>query len=401
MKKMKNILLVILTISLISCSEKELSFENLVERNELTYEINNESPFSGKAFSKYENQQFKEIGYFEDGKKVGVWEYYADNGQIIKKATYDNNKLNGLSEEFTTEGKKIYSIEYEENLKNGLSEHYNEKGIKISSVNYKKDSLNGNYKTYYEDKNILREEGNYKMGKKDGEWVNNRINSVIKSNYLDDKLNGNYTVTNKEGLITTNGNYKNGNQDGIWTEFYSNKIKKNESVFDNRFLKSKKDWNSDNKLVFSAEYPGISTWFDGNGNKKAEGHFSEPNNLRVSSLKIWLNGKSFDYNILRNYRWEWSGKGKKTYNGYGQFYHHFNNYDGQDFYRLQLLTNDRWTSTYNNGKFKIDPYSLPKLVITSNPTKSSYQYMRFEIKSWDGKKLKVNNDTWIARAKKN
>ena len=298
-----------MTIIILSCSQRELSFENLVERNDLTYEINNERPFSGKAFSKYENQQFREIGYFKDGKKVGVWEYFGDNGQIIKKETYNNNKLNGLSEKFSLEGKKIFSIEYKDNLKDGLCENYNENEIKISSKNFTKDTLNGSYKTYNEDGKILREYGNYKMGKKDGEWTKNLIKKEIKSNYLNGKLNGKFTVTNKDGVVTTSGNYKNGNQDGIWTDYYSNKTKRNESEFENRILKSKNEWDINNNLVFSAKYSGISTWYDVNGNKKAEGFFNEPNDLKISSLKIWLNGKLFDYNILRGYRWEWLGKG--------------------------------------------------------------------------------------------
>lgn len=399
---MKKFTLLVLTIFIFSCSQKELSFENLVERNNLTYEINNENPFSGKAFSKYENQQFKEIGFFEDGKKVGIWEYYSDNGQIVKKTTYENNELNGLYEEFTLAGKKIITTEYKDNFKDGLSEEYNDKEIKISSINFTKDSLNGSYKTYYQDgdKVVINQEGNYKMNKKDGSWLKNHGSYKENLNYLNDKLNGKYSEVDKDGTITRNGSYKNGNKDGVWTKYYSKNVKQNESKYENKTLKSKKEWNSNNKLTFSAEYPGKSIWYDNNGGKKAEAYYRQEGYVTESTIKIWLNGKIFDYNILKKYRWEWSGKGKKTYNGYGQFYHHFNNYSGKDMYRLELLTNDRWTSTYNLGEFKIDPYRLPKLVISSNPTKSSYQYMTFEIKSWNGKKLKVNNDTWIARAKK-
>ena len=69
-------------------------------------------------------------------------------------------------------------------------------------------------------------------------------------------------------------------------------------------------------------------------------------------------------------------------------------------YRLELLTRDRFTSTHNYGKFKISVYSLPRLVIKTTATKSIYRNESFEIKSWDGKQLKVNNGTWIAREKK-
>jgi len=194
---MKKITILIFTILLISsCSQKELSFENLVERNDLTYEINNENTFSGKAFSKYENLQFKEIGFFEDGKKVGVWEYFAENGQILKKTSYDDNKLNGLYKEFENDGKKIKTIEYKNNLKNGLSEEFNNEGLKISSINYTRDTLDGFYKTFYfkEDKNVILEEGNYKMNKKNGLWAKNNDFYREEFNYLNGKLNGNHKI---------------------------------------------------------------------------------------------------------------------------------------------------------------------------------------------------------------
>jgi len=207
-------------------------------------------------------------------------------------------------------------------------------------------------------------------------------------------------LLDKDGTITKNGSYKNDKKDSIWTNYHSKNIKKNESTYKEGNLKLKAEWSSNNKKTFEAEYPGKSIWFNSNGKKIAEAYYRREGYVKESTIKIWLNGKIFDYNILKKYRWEWLGQGKQTYNGYGKYYHHFNNYDGKDVYRLELLANERWTSTYNLGEFKIDPYRLPKLVITSNPTRSNYRYETFEIKSWNGKNLKVNNDTWVARAKK-
>jgi len=44
-------------------------------------------PFTGFNTERYENGEKKEEGNFKDGKKVGEWTYYNEDGSIKKKKT--------------------------------------------------------------------------------------------------------------------------------------------------------------------------------------------------------------------------------------------------------------------------------------------------------------------------
>ena len=60
---------------------KDISFEDLIERDGLYYEKYTEKPFTG-------NVTGKEQGKISKGKKEGKWLMYRDNGQLMIKENY-------------------------------------------------------------------------------------------------------------------------------------------------------------------------------------------------------------------------------------------------------------------------------------------------------------------------
>jgi hypothetical protein len=64
------------------------TMDDLVERDGIHYKKFTTVPFTGKVTG-------DEQGSFKDGKKVGPWVGYHDNGKLESKGTYKDGKMDG------------------------------------------------------------------------------------------------------------------------------------------------------------------------------------------------------------------------------------------------------------------------------------------------------------------
>ena len=112
MKKFILILISLLFVTGIS-EGKEVSY--LQNRNGIKYEVNSETPFTGRLVKKYENGQKKEETNYKDGKKDGVFTFWFENGQKKLEGKFKNGKDVGLWTGWHKNGQK--GLEW--NLKNG------------------------------------------------------------------------------------------------------------------------------------------------------------------------------------------------------------------------------------------------------------------------------------------
>lgn len=103
-----------------------------------------------------------------------------DQKRIIKIMRYENglvkevhqmvdNKKDGKVIGFSKDGRKIYEINYEKDLKNGVSIGYLD-GKEFYQEQYKDGKLHGWSKYYNTSCDIIKEEGEYRNGMKDGVW---------------------------------------------------------------------------------------------------------------------------------------------------------------------------------------------------------------------------------------
>lgn len=336
---MRKITLLLLLLAFISsCSDKEIPLNTLVERNGVMYEVNNKKPFSGKVFEKFKNEQLKLIGYYNEGLKTGIWENYQENGQILGKKSFQKGLLNGLYEKYNKEGKKIKIAEY------------------------KNDNLDGIYKTFEEEK--LTSKGSYKEGKKEGAWNYYHHNeSTENENYINGNLNGNYTITNKNGIIIKKGIYENNEKEGNWFEYYNNGSIKHEITYKNNDLISIKTYDDEKNMIFEANYPGLSRWYK-NNNIIAQAEYISENNLIQRSVKIWFNNKAvFPYEILSEPA-DWAENGHDYKKGTSATYYSIA-FRKNNMFSKRIIEDGRWISLVNNsnGNWSINKYELPKLEI--------------------------------------
>ena len=102
------ILLLILPIQVWS---ETLTWDDLVERNDLYYKKFTNVPFTGEISG-------IESGSFKNGKKDGLWEGYYENGQLYGKGNYKDGKPDGLWEHFNEDG----SLNRTETWKDGVKQ---------------------------------------------------------------------------------------------------------------------------------------------------------------------------------------------------------------------------------------------------------------------------------------
>ena len=101
---MKKLLPLFLVLIITSCS-KEISDDELVTRNDITYIKFTENAYTGKLRTYYDNGQLSEFGYYKKGKLHGLYQSYYPDGGIAWDSHYKNGELHG------------YNIAYERNKK--------------------------------------------------------------------------------------------------------------------------------------------------------------------------------------------------------------------------------------------------------------------------------------------
>jgi antitoxin component YwqK of YwqJK toxin-antitoxin module len=211
-----------------------------------TYFFKNGEKFKEGSFAKdqkngtwqtwYENGTLLMKGDYKDGKEEGEWMNYWENGKLKNKTTFKNGLMDGVWLSYFPSGKTKLSGEYEENFKVGEWINYFDNGRVRDVMNYKifkekykvdygimKDrvvleSMEHGYFASYSSKDFqLTEAGEYKEGKKDGQWIayfpGGRKPAVI-SNYKEGELNGIMQTFDRRGNLMQEVEYKDGLKHG-------------------------------------------------------------------------------------------------------------------------------------------------------------------------------------------
>ena len=220
---------------IVSCS-KEIDVSRLVERNGLSYEVNNEKPFTGITLSYHPNGQIESRIEYKNGLKDGLSEIIKENGQILKLANYEENLLHGLTEEFHGNGQLKVKAIFKNGFIDGLVEHFYQDGALELRENYKDGKKNGLVEFYYKDGTPKSIE-NYKDGQYDGlvEHFYQDGALELRENYKDGQYDGLVEFYYKDGTPKSIENYKDGQYDGLVEHFYQKgSLKKRENYKDGK-----------------------------------------------------------------------------------------------------------------------------------------------------------------------
>jgi antitoxin component YwqK of YwqJK toxin-antitoxin module len=183
----------------------------------------------------YPNGKVASEGEFKNNVPVGIWKSYYQDGTL--KSIGKKNK--GLSDSvwvfYDTEGRKTKKYIYEEDLKNGCAVIYDTLGNVVEEVFYIDDVPQGEQLTFYPDGSI-KSRVNLKDGKRIGEFIAYAENgdiiteSIYDNGYLKEKKEYNRYDENGEktgvwrtfhsnGTVASEINYKNGKRNGLAKTF--------------------------------------------------------------------------------------------------------------------------------------------------------------------------------------
>ena len=184
----------------------------------------------------YEDETLLMEGDYVNGKEEGKWDNYWENGELKNSATFKSGALEGEWQSYYPNGKPKLTGKYSDNMKVGEWIEYFENGKLKDVQNYKlfkkkskvdygimknrvvmESLLNGTSISYSSKDYKKTEEGNYKEGLKDGEWIAYHPggkNPAVVSNYKVGKLNGSMKQYDRRGNLMSEIEYKDGLKHG-------------------------------------------------------------------------------------------------------------------------------------------------------------------------------------------
>jgi antitoxin component YwqK of YwqJK toxin-antitoxin module len=226
-------------------------------RNSIFYLPNTVEPYSGKNLCFYLlNGQYRSQGDMKNGLRHGKWTYWHINGEIEFKRNFKEGR------EIGEDGSVISRYE---SGKIG-------KAINYKDENYIDAKLDGNWTSWYESGQI-QEDKNYIDGKLDGKWTSWDENGqlISEANFTDGKLNGKLSIWDKNGQLISESNYKKDQKHGFYSKWYKNgqiKLKGNykDGIREGTLTVWHKDGNLKHELNFKeGELDGKWTSWDEHG----------------------------------------------------------------------------------------------------------------------------------------
>ncbi len=184
----------------------------------------------------YEDETLLMEGTYVNGKEEGVWDNYWENGELKNKAGFKSGHLDGEWESYYPNGKVHLLGKYKDDMKVGEWQEFFENGKPKDVMTYKlfkkksvldygpmkdhvvmESKLHGHSVSYSDKDYKMTEEGNYKDGQKDGEWIDyypGGRNPAVISQYKEGKLDGKMKQFDRRGHLMTEIDYKDGLKHG-------------------------------------------------------------------------------------------------------------------------------------------------------------------------------------------
>lgn len=168
-------------------------------------------------------------GYFEDGsvkrtqeyknrKRVGETKLYHENGELrqYEKRNDDGKLLTSRS--YKENGQLIRSSEHVETAEHGLvkeNKWYND-SEQLTRLNRQAVDNSWRLNESYDDNGNVRDRREFKGYDLHGLYISRYGKGLEKVRFVEGKRHGPYTVTDKDGKVTTSGEYDHGKKVGEW-----------------------------------------------------------------------------------------------------------------------------------------------------------------------------------------
>lgn len=184
----------------------------------------------------YEDGTLLMEGKYTDGKEEGIWKNYWESGELKNQGDFDKGMLDGEWLSNYPNGKQKIQGGYQDGMKVGEWTEYFDNGKVKDIMTYKlfkkktkmdysimkghvvmESKLHGHATSYSAKDYRLTEEGDYKNGLKENEWIayhkGGRVPAVI-TNYKKGELNGRMKMYSRRGKLLQEIDYKDGVKHG-------------------------------------------------------------------------------------------------------------------------------------------------------------------------------------------
>ena len=122
-------------------TETAVDWSKLQDREGVMYLPNEETPFTGRAESFYENGQKELESNYKDGKPDGPWTWWYESGQKEREGNYKDGKKDGLLTWWYENGQKKVEANHKDGEPDGPTILYNEDGTERGRSTYKDGEL--------------------------------------------------------------------------------------------------------------------------------------------------------------------------------------------------------------------------------------------------------------------
>ncbi len=176
----------------------------------------------GKWVKNYNYGGIRYEGWFEDDKPYGEFKYYYKDGSLKATTFYSAMGDSAKTKSFHNNGKVMAEGVYFKQLKEGKWLYYSDiDGALISEENYKSGQLHGKVITFYPESGKPAEILEFKQGKREGPLLKYFPEGSImtEGTYMNDSLDGKFTLYWPDGIIQVSGAYIHGIQSGDWSYF--------------------------------------------------------------------------------------------------------------------------------------------------------------------------------------
>lgn len=177
----------------------------------------------GHWIQKYANGKIKFEGYFKNDIPIGQVKKYHDNGVLKYDMYYSPNDYNKVKVSmFDVDGNLSARGIYYAKKKDSTWTYYGNGDKEIMEENYNHGKLDGKSVIYWQTQLSQPMEIKYwKDSLKHGDWLWFYENGQIrqKAKFIEDKLNGEFSVYLSDGKPHITGAYKNNVRDGKWVYY--------------------------------------------------------------------------------------------------------------------------------------------------------------------------------------
>ena len=123
------LVIIILFYCSLSVAQEIISYDKLLIRENLYFKKFSNFEFTGIVQTYYENGQLKENGEIINGKKLGLWKEFFQDGQLYISSNWEENLRHGVTKVYFENSGNLQTIErYEKGKLNGLMETFYENG---------------------------------------------------------------------------------------------------------------------------------------------------------------------------------------------------------------------------------------------------------------------------------